>query len=221
MGAQHVFEQTQLRWDQEVEYAETLRTRRKLYSAALALVTGLGVFQLNTYKPDEAEFAVHAVEARILIALLGLLALSLFLVGAYHLSTRGAMSKEEKGEMSMMLGIDLDRFPRLARRLRVPRASRTLDLTGEAEDALIAADIDTGELIRAKSMEISTRLLVASNNRVSNRIRRAGFCIGLGYVTIATIIVIHTGFAQCLTPPPPQSQTPPPAADGTAAAPTP
>ncbi len=171
-----------------MRYADTLRSRRNLFTTGLALVAGLGVFRLDPLISPDQVFAVPDPRVRLALNLIILVALVLFVLGAYTLYTRGRPSKDELVSMSKATGVPLEDL----RRVRIPRASDYLAFTQEEEEALIASEGATCWLIRTRKLQNAIDGLAASNARVSNRIAKAGVLIASGYLALVLAVITYS-----------------------------
>ena len=194
MAEQDLFEHAKFVWDEEIAYAETLRTRRNLYGTGLALVAGLGIFRLDPLISEDQVFVVSAPGWRAFILILIFFSLFVFLMGGFRLYTSGSPTAQETAILEKLKLVPTSRSKRgrpLPKRRRVPRASSLLVLRSDVEEALLVADTATAKVIRAKNLQIATRLLRESNRRVSNRIRSAGLYIGLGYTSLVIAVAVY------------------------------
>ncbi len=188
MSAKDVYEHTRDAWQDEIEYAETLRGRRNIFSTGLMVITGLGVFQLSPFIDEDKEFVIQNPSVRWLITILILLALTLVVVGAYRLYTSGPRSMEER-EIEESLEQEDGNEP-----MKIRRASELLQLRPDEEEAMVVSEGggDAAWMMRAKKLQLSVSVLKAANRRVSNRIKSAGVLISLGFLALVAAVAVYT-----------------------------
>jgi hypothetical protein len=210
-NAKEVHEQYWVVWQDQVEFAETLREKRKLYSAAIALVAALGVFRLSwTRNINEVPAIQHAtVEFSLKAILAG--ALVILLIGAHKLYT-------ERAYFSPRIERFLPQW--LIRRLRrhlgslwdgraeqgLPHsdAAETVanpESDGRAISELVLSREEANEWLELSAeriwIEKAFRVRKAylrlrqSNDRVKRRIQVGVALLGFSYVLLALVLVAY------------------------------
>ncbi len=171
MAAQDVLDHVRMRWDDEVEYAETLRQRRKVFMTALALVVGIGIFQIDFHVSPDEVVAISNPWYRVGVKLILLTAVGLFVVGAFWLFRSGRNPDST-----------------------VSRASELLELDDPEVRSMVASEQanDPSTIIRIKKFKLATLSLEASNRRVSRNLRRGSFLIGMGYLCLILAVGVYT-----------------------------
>lgn len=174
MSAKDALEQCRHVWDDEIDYAETLRDRRKLFTGALVIAAGLGVFRIDLHV-DEGQIRTISSDV-------ALLALKVFVVAAGLLFATGAYflfrSSKRKGD-------DVS-APR--------RASELLELSDDEVDLMCKPGTQDPAAIRLRieKLRVATLRLAAANRRISENIKTGASLIALGYACLTVCAGIYT-----------------------------
>jgi hypothetical protein len=101
-NARLIFEQTMMLWSDQVEYASTLRDKRRTYAAGLALLAGFGVFRVSFNEPAGEVAALMpwaSVVLRIVVIFAGIafLIATVYLFTERRIFTRGREAAESLG----------------------------------------------------------------------------------------------------------------------------
>lgn len=192
MASKDLFEHYKLCWDAENEYAETLRSRRNSYAAALVVIAGLGAFQLVPFVSADDTFAVTVSWLRWLSAALILVSLLLFVWGAHFLYTSGKAFGEE-------LELQREYSKQFPDRLPLKRASDLWNLMEDEAEAVEAsvdlpdeAGLEAAWSIRVSKMRVALRYMTAGNRRISNRIKTAGVLLSIGFFCLVVAVMAYT-----------------------------
>lgn len=89
-NAKQVHDQYWLVWQDQVEFAETLREKRRLYATAIALVAALGVFRLSWSRNTSEVPAIPSITVEVALKVVLALSLMILLAGAHKLYTERA-----------------------------------------------------------------------------------------------------------------------------------
>lgn len=170
MSCKEAFHICEYRWKDEVEYAETLRDRRKLWTTLLVVAVGLGVFRMDLHVDPEHVPVIRNIAVVWFIKLSVAAALAFFFFGAIHLFSSG-----QKDNVASK------------------RASELLELNDLELDGLAQADdeeISTWFMI--EKLRAATDKLHDANRRVSRKLKFAGVLILVGYGLLTINAVVYT-----------------------------
>lgn len=196
MSAKDLYEHIDRSWDEESQYAETLRSRRNVLGSAFVVATGFGAFQLTPLMSADATHAVTIAWIRWTVTAMLIAAMVTFLIAGYLLFVRGEESATERKIRKQAHDI-------YGRSFSIRRASEYWTLSPEEEAAIMAsappgegsigrADSEIGWTIRAKKMEFGLRYLSAANRRVSNRIKAGWFWVATGFILLVLAIAFQS-----------------------------
>lgn len=210
-NAKEVHEQYWVVWQDQVEFAETLREKRKLYSAAIAIVAALGVFRLSwTRNINEVPAILHAeVEFALKIVLAG--ALAVLLVGAHKLYTERAYFSpriERHLPLWLVRGLrhylgslwggrveqrppDDDFTETTASREADERAISELVLSREEANDWLELSAERIWIEKAFRVRNAYLRLRQSNDRVKRRIQVGVALLGFSYLLLALVLVAY------------------------------
>ncbi|MFN4841013.1 MAG: hypothetical protein ACK48N_09935 [Planctomyces sp.] len=179
-NARLIFEQTMMLWSDQVDYASTLRDKRRTYAAGLALLAGFGVFRISFNEPA-GEITTMVPWASVVLRIIVILAGIAFLVATIYLFTeRGLFARGQKASENLGAG---ERAISLA---SIPRSA--VDRVLAAETTLVWRYRDAK--LRAAILALSTR-----NRRVSRRIDLGVFWMIAGYSLVLFAFMWYTLFA--------------------------
>ena len=171
MGCKEAYEICQHRWQDEVDYAETLRERRKLYTTLLVVAVSFGVFRIDLYV-DPNHVAVINHPAAIWFMKICTIGASVPL----FISVIWLYSSGQKDENT----------PK--------RASEYLELSAEEIDQLIIEEEDVSMRFKIERLRRATLELSDGNRRISSNLKLAAVLIGSGYALLTIHLVAYILF---------------------------
>ncbi|MBO6740281.1 MAG: hypothetical protein JJ916_10510 [Phycisphaerales bacterium] len=164
---------SQLRWDDEVEYAETLRDRRKMYTTLLALIVGLGVFKIELYadpkfiqvKPD---ITIGFVKTFIFFAVI-------CLITSVHYLFKGGTIRKASGYTKT-------------------RASEYADISNDEVKALHQGEIhpESALMLKTQLRRLATYELAQANRTVSEHLKMGAFWLGATFLCLVLATMSDT-----------------------------
>lgn len=167
------YEISMLRWQDEIEYAETLRERRKLYTTLLILIVGLGVFRIELYgDPSDLRvvpgWTVWCVKACIILAM------PCLFLSVRKLFKGGSVKKSSDYTKT--------------------RASEFIDLSQDEVEALHQGEIHPESALMLKTLRIreATEHLAAANRAVSENLKAGAFRLFLSCLLLMTAVLLYT-----------------------------
>ncbi len=202
-----VYEQVKMQWDDQVEYAETLRDRRKTGSSLLAVLVGIGIVRFQLYvKKDET--LVLAGAGLYLLRVLMTMSSSCFIFGAYFLFVERSICRRRTWQLADWILRRITYFYRLARVLdpaetaaitvkptKVPpqreRASKILVPDDEELEKWEA--VSEVEVIQERTWRLQQayRSLEGQNRTVSGRIRNGVIILFAGFVLAFVAFLVY------------------------------
>lgn len=203
-----VFDHVKLIWDDQVDYAATLREKRRNTSTLLAILIGLGVFRLEIHQKPAGALIMTGMQLSLFRWAL-LVAVICFAFGIYFLYT-------ERPNARRLVHWILHTAIRWAHYLfRKAFAASTHERasvkreappespwpTGRAIAAMLRDDehlqdwfqLSEDSLIRTRTERLRAAYLrlVAQNKRVAVRLRASVVCLLLGYLAIFVVFVLY------------------------------
>lgn len=171
MAVQEAYEICEYRWKDEVEYAETLRERRKLLTTVMIVAIGLGMFRVDMYIDPSEVSAITNPAVKNFMKICVILAVFSYFVGSIYLF-KGSQNGEDA--------------PR--------RASELLELSDEEVDNLSQQENNLSVSLKTEKLRAATLSLSGANRRVSKNLKLAGFLIGMGYAFLTVNALAYTLF---------------------------
>ncbi|MFA6043568.1 MAG: hypothetical protein WC718_01165 [Phycisphaerales bacterium] len=199
-NAQRLYEVFRMLWDDQVAYADTLRDKRKLYSAGIAVLFGFGTFRLAWYRnlnevPIVRDWLVFG-----LLQFLLVLVMAIALAAAYFLYTEGSMIRLWAAR----------RFPALRLHERWPfrqfqstwgsmadhddrgRAISAIDMGVAESERWIDAPQDEVWTDRAWKLRDAYEDLLTANNRVNARIKTSVALLVTSYAILFVAVCVYS-----------------------------
>ncbi len=188
-NAEQLLEQFRMLWEDAAAYADTIRDKRKLYAAGIALILGVGVLRVSWYRTTRDVSAIDSALVEFAIKALVSGALAALAAAAWNLFTERPVLRRT------VVGVIARRSFRLARRaarsallgwnrfdtLPFQRASTRLDLPSDILENLERLQPSELMLIRALSLREAYSRLVDANERVNRRIMRGVVWMGVSF----------------------------------------
>lgn len=183
-------------WNAEVDYADTLRERRKLIASSLLVIVAAGV--INVYLGNGDPTATGTPFPGVWYTIYrGTLTASIlvFLAGAWFLYTshktiRPLLAASLMCPLYFQIS-DRPYFRWDGNKVK-RRASEKLDLPPEIWDLLSKLPTEVAESWLLESRDTAYRDLHTANRRVSGRLRSGGLCVFLGYFGLVVSFVVYT-----------------------------
>ncbi len=170
MGANDVLNQVEKQWDDQVEYAETLRDRRKQFTAMLVVAVGLGAFRVDLHVDPDQIVSISNPTMRWWLKLCVIISGISFASGAFYLFRSG--HKSEKS-------------PR--------RASELLEFTDEEIIEIMnqpdGSSVSVG--LRVWKTRLAVLQLSAGNRRISDNIKKGSAFVAAGYALLAVCATLY------------------------------
>lgn len=188
-------------WEDQVDYAQTLRVKRQTYSTALVVVAGLGLFKLEWFRHRDSVPTLGVAGQWVVVGLL-VVALIAFFFGAYALFTERAILRPR---LARMIGLGdaakgwLPRFgwsvegeDSLVKRDSLSeRAIAALTLSAEEQELVTDASPEDGWRVRTQRLRLAYERLTLANRRVGQRINLGLLFIFVRYFVVALTIISY------------------------------
>mgnify|MGYP000876573951 CR=1 FL=1 len=215
-SADRVFKSARMVWDDAVAYAESLRDRRRLFTTALTIVAGIGIFRLGWFRSDRDVPAIPDISLRYAIKVTATLSIGLVIPAIIYIYSERPTVRRIirwvwiKGTpvRGIAYGV-LDRRPTTRRLCRRQRACWRCKLrrlkTREPHGRAIAAFLPNAEertrlaaaplhlVIRSETerLIVAYSILVASNRRVRYRLAQGAICFLGSVIMLLASLVLH------------------------------
>ncbi|HBS29626.1 MAG TPA: hypothetical protein DEB06_09305 [Phycisphaerales bacterium] len=195
-------------WDDQVEYAQTLRDKRKTYSTGLLVIAGLGLFRLEWYRHAHLVPVISSPWVDVTLRLLLTMVAVVFVMAAYFMYTerRGASLgcrwvgrfrlfgwvrrsaewvRDRVGlrDYEASHGEDIEEAGS-------KRAIAVLEMSAERIDEFVRAQTWAAWQYRTVKLQLAYRRLVDANDRVNRRIRLGLLPMGTGYTLLIALFVL-------------------------------
>ncbi len=183
-------------WREQVDYAQVLREKRKLYTAALVVFGSVGLFRLALRQPENLVPVVPSW-ADWVIRVLGVCSLVSMIASALYLYTERPVVRAVLSHVSKRL---LEKADQQAQDWGLPPFKEAFRAAGRASDVLQLDDDTVEMLLNAPEHEVwlmrRDRLVFAyerlrwANTRVNARIRIGVVFLGVAFLLILASVCI-------------------------------
>lgn len=199
-NAQRLYEVFRMLWDDPVAYADTLRDKRKLYSAGIAVLFGFGTFRLAWYRNLNEVPIVQNWLVFGLLQFLLILVMAVALAAAYFLYAEGSIIRLWAAHRFRSLRLH-ERWPfrqfqstwgSMADHDDRGRAISAIDMGVAESERWIDAPQDEVWTDRAWKLRDAYEDLLTANNRVNARIKTSVALLVTSYAILFVSVCVYS-----------------------------